>query len=295
VAKALERSTFQAAYKGIETRNPTWNKLNVTKDLTYSWRDSSTYIQEPPFFNEIGKSIQPIKPINNARCLAYFGDSITTDHISPAGNISPKSPAGQFLQSKGVSKADFNSYGSRRGNDLIMTRGTFANIRLRNLLLAGSEGGVSRHFPDGGEASIFEVASLYQQEQIPSIILAGKDYGMGSSRDWAAKGVKLLGVQAVIAESYERIHRSNLVGMGVLPLQFVEGQSAASIGLIGNEIYSIDLDDTCQARSQVLVKVQHADGRNSTFNALVRIDSSVEITYFRHGGILQAVLSSMLT
>lgn len=294
VAKALDRETFKAAYQGIETSNEAWNALTVTKNKTYNWEASSTYIQEPPFFKDLGQAGPVLKGIVDARCLAKFGDSITTDHISPAGNISPKSPAGIFLQEKGVPRDDFNSYGSRRGNDLVMTRGTFANIRLRNLLVPGTEGGVSKHFPSGQIESIFDVASRYQAESVASIIIAGKDYGMGSSRDWAAKGVKLLGVQAVIAESYERIHRSNLVGMGVLPLQFLTGENAESLGIQGDETFTIELGSTITPKSLLTVKARRANGENFEFRTMIRLDSSVDIDYYQQGGILQTVLRNML-
>jgi len=228
------------------------------------------------------------------RVLALFGDSVTTDHISPAGSIASAGPAGQYLISLGVTPDNFNSYGARRGNDQVMVRGTFANIRLKNLLLPGIEGGVTRHFPNSNKISIYDAAMRYKQENIPLIIIAGKEYGTGSSRDWAAKGTMLLGVRAVIAESYERIHRSNLVGMGVLPLQFQDGESAKSLNLDGTEKFSILLDNSLKPRQHIKVVAEKEDGSKVTFEAVVRIDTPVEIKYYRHGGILPAVLKDML-
>jgi len=223
-----------------------------------------------------------------------LGDSVTTDHISPAGDIALNSPAGRYLQERGVQKADFNTYGARRGNDRVMTRGTFANIRLRNLLAPGTEGGVTRHLPDGTQMSIYDAAMQYKREGVPLVVLAGQDYGMGSSRDWAAKGTYLLGVRAVIAESFERIHRSNLVGMGVLPLQFPKGQTRASLKLTGEEVFDIAVDDALQPMAQVQVTATAADGKQTQFMTICRIDTPVEIEYYRNGGILHTVLRRML-
>src|SRR5690606_3651521 len=235
---------------------------------SYAWDSRSTYVQNPPYFNDIDKPLQPLQPIENARVLAVFGDSITTDHISPAGTIQSSSPAGEYLQRLGVSPDDFNSYGSRRGNHEIMMRGTFANIRIRNRMLGGEEGGLTIHTPSGERMSIYDAAMRYQREGTPLVVLAGKEYGTGSSRDWAAKGTNLLGVKAVIAESFERIHRSNLVGMGVLPLQFVNGQGAASLGLDGTETYAITgLQDGAAKRANVTATA--ADGSSKDFDVAV--------------------------
>jgi aconitate hydratase len=294
VSKALDREAFKESYAGIEKSNPRWNDIPLQATEVYPWDEESTYIQEPPFFVGMGLEIEGISPINNARVLVKVADSITTDHISPAGSIAYDSPAGSYLTEKGVSRPDFNSYGSRRGNDRIMTRGTFANIRLRNQMAPGTEGSWTRHLPSGDQVSIFEASQRYKQEQVPSIVLAGKDYGMGSSRDWAAKGVQLLGVRAVIAESYERIHRSNLVGMGVLPLQYEPGQSADSLGLTGEEIFTITVDESLKPKQAVAVQAKKPDGTVLDFTVICRIDSSVEVDYYRNGGILHAVLRRMV-
>src|SRR5438445_1239951 len=240
---------------------------------------------------EVGK----IDNIVNARALGIFGDSVTTDHISPAGAIKASSPAGEYLKSRGIEPADFNSYGSRRGNDLVMTRGTFANVRIKNLMAPGTEGGVTKHYPDGKQMSIFDAATLYQKENVPLIILAGHEYGTGSSRDWAAKGTKLLGVKAVIAASYERIHRSNLVGMGVLPLQFLDGITAESLGIDGSQTFSISgLSDAMQPGQQLTVEIKAKDGKVRYFQVKVRIDTPIELDYYKQGGILPFVLRQLL-
>ncbi|MFQ3621460.1 MAG: aconitate hydratase AcnA [Spirochaetales bacterium] len=285
---------FATAYKDIETSNTQWNALPLRGSVLYQWDPASTYIQEPPFFQNLTQEVPPIRSIEGARVLVIAGDSTTTDHISPAGSISPTSPAGQYLKELGVELKDFNSYGARRGNDKVMTRGTFANPRFRNLLVPGSEGSWTIHFPSGTKADIFTVALRYQQEGVPTLILSGKDYGMGSSRDWAAKGVMLLGVRAVIAESFERIHRSNLVGMGVLPLQFLPGQNRETLGLEGTETYTIHLDDSLKPGQEVEVTVTAQDGQRKRIILLARIDSSVEVQYYRNGGILPTVLRNLL-
>jgi len=290
VKQALDREAFIASYSGLEDSNEEWNAIPASNDAIYRWDDTSSYIQEPPFFSEMGLEVEPIRSINDARVLVMAGDSITTDHISPAGAIAPDSPAGDFLRENGVDRKDFNSYGSRRGNDRIMTRGTFANIRFRNLMAPGTEGSVTTHVPSGERMSIFDAADRYKNDGVDTIVLAGKDYGMGSSRDWAAKGVQLLGVRAVIAESYERIHRSNLVGMGVLPLQFAEGESFKTLGLDGTEAYSIDIDDALKPRQTVTVRVTRVDGTKVIFSTMCRIDTPVEVEYYRNGGILHTVL-----
>ncbi|MCX7788027.1 MAG: aconitate hydratase AcnA [Spirochaetes bacterium] len=286
--------SFRSAYEGIETANSLWNAIPIKGASLYEWDASSTYIQEPPFFQNLSKKVQPIRPIENARVLVIAGDSITTDHISPAGSISPSSPAGKYLLELGVSPKDFNSYGARRGNDRVMTRGTFANPRFRNLLVPGAEGSVTVHIPSGETADIYSVALRYQKEGTPTIILAGKDYGMGSSRDWAAKGVMLLGVRAVIAETFERIHRSNLVGMGVLPLQFLPGQNREAVGLEGTELYSIPISDKIQPGQELEVSVISREKKAKKFRVLCRLDSSVEVEYYRNGGILPTVLRRLL-
>ncbi|RME32031.1 MAG: aconitate hydratase AcnA, partial [Candidatus Zixiibacteriota bacterium] len=284
---------FRKQYESVFDGNPMWNAIEAKESELYPWDENSTYIQEPPFFLNMTKDLDPVEPIRDARVLVMVGDSITTDHISPAGAIKADSPAGKYLLEHGVQFADFNSYGSRRGNDRVMTRGTFANIRLRNLLVPGSEGGVTVYFPDNETMSIYDAAMKYQADGTPLIVLAGKDYGMGSSRDWAAKGTKLLGIKAVIAESYERIHRSNLIGMGVLPLQFKEGESREALELRGDELYTIDgLSDNIRPGQTVTVTALSSRGERK-FDALVRIDTKVEVDYYRHGGVLSMVLRQL--
>ena len=282
---------FTKSYKDLFAGDANWAKLDVEESQLYSW-DDSTYVANPPYFENMTADISPVADITGARVLAYLGDSVTTDHISPAGSIKADSPAGKYLQEKGVSPGDFNSYGSRRGNHEIMMRGTFANIRLRNKMAPGTEGGFTRMQPADTETTIFEAAMQYQADSVPTIILAGKEYGSGSSRDWAAKGPRLLGVSAVIAESYERIHRSNLVGMGILPLQYEEGQNAESIGLSGRE--SIDIVGLTNGTAKsVEVVATKEDGSSITFTAKVRIDTPQEIEYYQNGGILHYVLRQL--
>jgi len=293
-ASAVEPEMFQQEYKDVFHANEAWNKIDIASGALYAWDETSTYIQEPPFLLDMPAQPGTIQPIRGARVLAMLGDSVTTDHISPAGSIAATSPAGRYLQEHGVKPADFNSYGSRRGNDRVMTRGTFANIRIRNQLAPGTEGGVTRHLPDGETMTIYDAAMKYQAEKVPLIVLAGTEYGTGSSRDWAAKGTLLLGVRAVIAASYERIHRSNLVGMGVLPLEFVEGQTWQSIGLTGEEVYEIaGLDDSLKPGAVLTINTTAADGKKASFQAKVRIDAPIELDYYRHGGILPAVLRKL--
>ncbi len=293
--RAIRPEMFRQSYANVWDGNPNWNAIPVAGGALYEWRPDSTYIQEPPFFTGLSPELEPISEIHGARVLALLGDSITTDHISPAGSIAEESPAGRYLIERGVAKMDFNSYGSRRGNDRVMVRGTFANIRLKNQLVPEVEGGVTVHFPDGERMSIYDAAMRYQQEGVPLLIIAGKEYGSGSSRDWAAKGALLLGIKAVLAESFERIHRSNLVGMGVLPLQFIEGQNAASLALTGREVFDIGgLSDGIRPRSQVTVTAVDPDGARRSFQAISRLDSAVEVNYFRNGGILPAVLRKIL-
>jgi aconitate hydratase len=285
VTPELFRSTYASVFEGDER----WRALPVPAGDRYAWDESSTYIAAPPFFQGLTREPGPIEGISGARVLAVLGDSVTTDHISPAGNIAAWSPAGQWLQGRGVTPAEFNSYGARRGHHEVMMRGTFANIRLRNAL-APKEGPWTTFQPGGEELTIYDAAMRYQAQGTPLLILAGKEYGSGSSRDWAAKGTRLLGVRAVLAESFERIHRSNLVGLGVLPLQFLPGQSVASLGLTGREAYDVvGLDDAIAPRSRVTI-VAHDDGGDVTFEAVVRLDGAIEVDYYRHGGILPAVL-----
>jgi aconitate hydratase len=299
VAQAMERAIrpqmFRESYGNVWDGNPAWNAIPVAGGALYEWRPDSTYIQEPPILTDLSPEPQPIAEIRGARVLAVLGDSITTDHISPAGSIPEESPAGQYLLGHGVAKKDFNSYGSRRGNDRVMVRGTFANIRLKNQLVAGMEGGVTVHFPDGERMWIYDAAMRYKQEGVPLLVIAGREYGSGSSRDWAAKGTLLLGIRAALAQSYERIHRSNLVGMGVLPLQFKEGENAASLGLTGQEVFDIArLGDDISPRSEVTLTATSPDGSRRTFQAVVRLDSMIEVNYYRNGGILPTVLRSLL-
>ena len=293
--RAVRPEMFRKSYGNVWDGNPAWNAIPVSGGALYSWKADSTYIQEPPFFTELTAALPEIGDIRGARVLALLGDSITTDHISPAGDIPESSPAGRYLIERGVTKKDFNSYGSRRGNDRVMVRGTFANIRLKNLLLPGTEGGITLHFPDRTQMTIYDAAMQYRAEGVPLVIVAGKEYGSGSSRDWAAKGTLLLGVKAVIAESYERIHRANLVGMGILPLQFQDGQNAASLGLTGREVFDIKrLSDHIEPRAEVEVTATADDGSRKTFKAIARLDSHVDVNYYRNGGILPAVLRGLL-
>lgn len=286
---AIRPELFDKQYGDI-FKSEEWDEIPVGGGELYDWKEESTYIQEPPFFVDMGEEPEPIKPINGARALVKVGDSITTDHISPAGNIKKESPAGQYLVEHGIEERDFNSYGSRRGNDRVMTRGTFANVRFKNQLAPGREGGFTNYFPDDEITTIFDAASRYKEDGTPLVALAGKQYGTGSSRDWAAKGTDLLGVEAVIATSYERIHRSNLVGMGVLPLQFKEGESADTLGLDGSEEFSIQVSDDLKPAESVKVEAKKANGETISFEAVNRIDTPVEIDYYRNGGILHYVL-----
>jgi aconitate hydratase len=297
-AEAVEQSVsskmFVDKYSDVFSGNETWNAIQLSESVLYPWDKASTYIQEPPFFTELAQGRSAIKNINGARVLALLGNSITTDHISPAGSIPADSPAGKYLIANGVQPREFNSYGSRRGNDRVMTRGTFANIRLKNLLVPGVEGGITVHLPEGGQMSIYEAAMRYQQEGVPLIIIAGKDYGSGSSRDWAAKGTKLLGVKAVLAESFERIHRSNLVGMGVLPLQFMPGDSAASLGISGREVFNIEgLDENISPMSKVTIRMIGDDQSIKYFNTVARLNTWIEVDYYRNGGVLNTVIKKM--
>ncbi|MGH2991651.1 MAG: aconitate hydratase [Solirubrobacterales bacterium] len=290
VADAVRADMFTRSYADVFTGDERWRELETPEGDRYTWPDS-TYVREPTFFAGMDAEPQPVEPIAGARVLAKLGDSVTTDHISPAGAIKKQSPAGQWLIENGVEPRDFNSYGSRRGNHEVMTRGTFANVRLRNELV-DREGGFTRHFPDGEEMAIYEAAMRYAADDVPLVVLAGKEYGSGSSRDWAAKGTDLLGVRAVIAESYERIHRSNLIGMGVLPLQFADGGSADSLGLTGEEVF--DVSDLRNGEAKTVTVTAKRDGDRVSFEARVRLDTPNEVLYFQHGGILQRVLRELL-
>ena len=293
IAECISPDQFRRQYGEVFEGPPEWKEIATDPSRLYNWDPDSTYIQEPPFFAGLTAEPGMIAPIVGARALVYLGDSVTTDHISPAGSIAPDSPAGRFLQERGVPVLMFNSYGSRRGNDQVMTRGAFANIRVRNRLAPGTEGGWTTDFTDGRVKTIFEASVRYREAGIPTVVLAGSDYGMGSSRDWAAKGPFLLGVKAVLAASYERIHRSNLIGMGVLPLEFQEGQTAPGLGLDGTEIFHIEIDDGLQPRQPVNVAARRPEGGEIRFTARARIDTPVEIDYYRNGGILHTVLKEM--
>ena len=292
---AFDPETYRRLYSNFVEENPLWNEIPATVGLVYEWDESSTYIQEPPYFDKFSMVPGKAKDISAARILAIFGDSVTTDHISPAGAIKPTSPAGLYLQEKGVAIEDFNSYGARRGNDQVMTRGTFANVRIKNLMTPGIEGGVTVHQPDGGLMSIYDAAIKYQAARTPLVVFAGQEYGTGSSRDWAAKGTLLLGVRAVVAQSFERIHRSNLVGMGVLPCQFKEGVSAQTLGLDGTETIDIlGLDAGIRPRQDITLKISRANGDISEAALTLRIDTPIEVDYYEHGGILPFVLRQLL-
>jgi aconitate hydratase len=293
--RCLTPRMFTEKYANVFSGNDTWNAIQAGKSEIYAWQPGSTYIQEPPFFTQLTRQLPPMKDIHQARVLVLLGDSVTTDHISPAGAIPVDSPAGKYLVERGVQVRDFNSFGSRRGNDQVMTRGTFGNIRLKNRMVPGVEGGFTMHLPDGKQMSIYDASRKYVQEGVELIVLAGKEYGTGSSRDWAAKGTLLLGVKAIIAESYERIHRSNLVGMGVLPLQFMPDEGVDKLGLTGHEKFDIiGLANEIIPYTHVSVQALKEDGRRVEFQAIVRLDTIVEVEYYRNGGILHTVLRKML-
>jgi aconitate hydratase len=294
IARSLSPKAFVQQYGKVDQGPAPWRKVTAKKSDLFRFDAKSTYIQEPPFFTTMGRSAGTITRILGARALALLGDSVTTDHISPAGNIKKDSPAGRYLVDNGVQPADFNQYGARRGNDRVMTRGTFANIRLRNFLVS-QEGGLTKHLPSGEVMAIYDAAMKYQAEGVPLCVLAGKEYGTGSSRDWAAKGTFLLGAKFVLAESYERIHRSNLVGMGVLPLEYLPGQTRDTLGLTGHETFDVAIDDSVQPRQKLTVTAIHPEtGKVTTFEAQCRIDTPVEVDYYRNGGILQTVLRKLL-
>ncbi|MFM2163570.1 MAG: Aconitate hydratase precursor [Planctomycetota bacterium] len=294
VHRFVTRAQFEKEYADVFKGSEAWQKIATGGGEMYSWDAKSTYIQEPPFFVDMKKEAGTITPVTGARCLARLGDSVTTDHISPAGDIKKDGPAGRFLVENGVTPAMFNSYGSRRGNDRVMTRGTFANTRIKNELAPGTTGGVTTDFTDGAVKSIYDASVSYKARNIPLVVLAGKDYGMGSSRDWAAKGTFLLGVKVVIAESFERIHRSNLVGMGVMPLTFLAGQDRNSLGLKGDETFDVHIPSDLKPRQNIKVVAKRADGSKVEFEALCRVDTPVEVEYYRNGGILNTVLRKMM-
>jgi aconitate hydratase len=296
--RAVKQSMFESAYATVCKGDARWRSIPVAQGATYAWDDSSTYIKHPPYFDGMGKTAAAVEDIAGARVLALLGDSITTDHISPAGSIKKDGPAGRYLLGLGVDAKDFNSYGARRGNHEVMVRGTFANVRLKNLLAPGTEGGVTRHLPSGDSMAIYDAAMQYAAEKVPLVVLAGKEYGCGSSRDWAAKGARLLGVRAVIAQSYERIHRSNLIGMGIVPLEFLPGQNPTELGLSGEETYAtIGLPAfiaSPPANRQLTVAFVRKDGSRGEFKVRVRIDTQQEAAYFQHGGILPYVLRGLV-
>lgn len=294
VQKTVTPELFRKEYENVFTDNERWNAIETSDEPLYEWDSESTYIQNPPFFENLSSEIEEVKPLTGLRVLGKFGDSVTTDHISPAGAIGVNTPAGKYLLEKGVQPRDFNSYGSRRGNHEVMMRGTFANIRIRNQIAPGTEGGYTTYWPTGEVMSIYDASMRYKEDNIGLVVLAGKDYGMGSSRDWAAKGTYLLGVKTVIAESFERIHRSNLAMMGVLPLQFKEGENANVLGLTGKEVFNVYIDENVKPHDLVKVVAESEDGSKIEFEAIVRFDSEVEIDYYRHGGILQMVLRNKL-
>jgi aconitate hydratase len=292
MSTALKPEVFRQLYRDFADQNPKWNEIPSSTGAVYEFDATSDYIQEPPFFLNFSLAPGAISEIRNARPLGIFGDSVTTDHISPAGAIKKTSPAGQYLLSRGVMFENFNSYGSRRGNDRIMTRGTFANVRIKNLMLPGTEGGVTKHFPGGQTLSIYDAAVKYQAEKVPLVVFAGAEYGTGSSRDWAAKGTALLGVKAVVAVSFERIHRSNLVGMGVLPLQFPDGVNAQTLRLDGSETFDfIGLSDAdIKPQQTITMVIKRGAGAGERVELKSRIDTAIEVDYYRHGGILPFVL-----
>jgi len=295
IHSSVKPEMFAERYADIYSGNETWNAIDSSGGELYNWQKESTYIQQPSFFDDLGPELAPLEDIHGARVLALLGDSVTTDHISPAGAIPVDSPAGKFLNDKDVSPAYFNSYGARRGNDRIMTRGTFGNIRLKNLLVEGTEGGFTQHLPSGEQMSIFEASQKYKEEGTPLVVIAGAEYGTGSSRDWAAKGTLLLGAKAVIAASYERIHRSNLVGMGVLPLQFNEGENAVSHGLNGHEVFHIEgLSEEMGPNAELNVRAEREDGSEVKFSVITRLDTPLDIEVYKNGGILHTVLREMM-
>ena len=294
VRAAVFTQQYRKVYSEVFEGDARWKAMPIPEGDLYKWDANSTYIKLPPYFENMPRTPVPLADIHGARVLAVLGDSVTTDHISPAGSIAVDSAAGKYLIARGVKPHEFNSYGARRGNHEVMMRGTFANIRLRNQLAPGTEGSWTLHLPEGEKMFIYDAAVKYREEGVSLVVIAGKEYGSGSSRDWAAKGTRLLGVRAVIAESYERIHRSNLVGMGVLPLEFKTGETRESLGLTGHEVFSIDGVSALTPRKQVTVRTKSADGTEKSFTATVRVDTPEEVAYYKHGGILQYVLRQML-
>jgi aconitate hydratase len=293
--EAFDPETYRTLYGNSAEQNPLWNEIPSGSGNVYQWEPESTYIREPPYFEDFHSTLEPLHDVRGARPLAIFGDSVTTDHISPAGAIKPSSPAGLYLQGQGVDIKDFNSYGARRGNHEVMVRGTIANVRIKNLMVPGVEGGVTIHQPAGERMSIYDAAMRYQSDGVPLVIVAGQEYGTGSSRDWAAKGTRLLGVKAAIAQSFERIHRSNLVGMGVLPCQFKDGMSAASLGLDGSETFDLrGVEAGIEPRQDVTLVIHRANGATEEIQITLRIDTPIEVDYYRHGGILPYVLRQLL-
>jgi aconitate hydratase len=292
---AFDPEAYRRLYGSFAEQNPMWNEIPSTPGHVYQWDPESTYIQEPPYFADFSMQTDTAGDIRGARSLAIFGDSVTTDHISPAGAIKSNSPAGKYLLERGVTVPDFNSYGARRGNDKVMVRGTFANVRIKNLMVPGVEGGITLHQPDGERMSIYDAAVRYQAGGVPLVVFAGQEYGTGSSRDWAAKGTRLLGVRAVVAQSFERIHRSNLVGMGVLPCQFPEGMNAQSLHLDGSETYDLlDLGAGIKPRQKLTLAIHYANGKTEEVPVTLRIDTPIEVDYYQHGGILPYVLRLLL-
>ena len=292
---ALTPEMYRKRYANVLEGPPEWKKIEASVGETFAWQESSTYVKYPTFFEDMTPQPEALADIVGARPLAILADSVTTDHISPAGSIQRESPAGEYLLERQIRPADFNSYGSRRGNHEVMARGTFANIRIRNEMAPGTEGGVTRHLPSGEVMPIYDASIRYQNEGVPLIIIAGKEYGTGSSRDWAAKGPKLLGIEAAIAESFERIHRSNLIGMGILPLEFTAGATRGSLGLDGSEIFDITgIADGIAPRQLVACRINRVDGTSDDITLLCRIDTLDEVEYYRHGGILQYVLRNMM-
>jgi aconitate hydratase len=286
---------FKKVFSAFKEGNPLWDEIPAAVGATYQWREGSTYVRLPPYFEGFGMQPGTVSDVRGARVLGIFGDSITTDHISPAGGIRPSSPAGKYLQEHGVTVADFNTYGARRGNHEVMMRGTFANVRIKNLMLPGTEGGITIHQPSGEQMSIYEAAMRYKQEGVPSVVFGGDEYGQGSSRDWAAKGPQLLGAKAVIVRNFERIHRANLVFMGVLPLQFKDGTSAQSLKLDGSEkIDLLGIGNGITPMQDVTMVVTRKDGRSENVPLCLRIDTPIEVEYYRHGGILPYVLRELL-
>jgi aconitate hydratase len=295
IQSSLAPEMFSQKYRDVFEGDELWRTLTSSTSEIYQWDETSTYIKKPPFFDGMQREPQPVRDIEDARVIALLGDTVTTDHISPAGSIPEYSPAGKYLIEQGVEPENFNTYGSRRGNHEVMMRGTFGNIRIKNKLVPGVEGGYTIHFPTEVQMFIYDACMKYREEDTPLIVLAGKEYGTGSSRDWAAKGTKLLGIRAVIAESYERIHRSNLLGMGVLPLQFLEGENYESLGLTGTEHYTIEgISEGLSPGKELTVQVEDKKAQDKSFTVVVRLDTEIELSYYENGGILQTVIRQLI-